>query len=310
MALALVALLICSVSCTAQARRHVLGVKHTESTADVVERVHSSIVQVLADYSYKVSIDVAPNFPFESVSRSFSGTGFIVDSEGRIATALHVVDSEQFLNQESQKLARDHKVMAPGSFKVNLYVDVPAIGGDFGLPPASIRNVSMRYEATLYASNAANDVAVLNCSFNLTLHAPTLIHFRGVPDRPPRTLPIFKTDLPRSGESVSTSGFPGLLLSSGKLEAGPSMTTSAGIVANPLFENEDGQLVYLVDIHANHGNSGGPVFESSDGRIIGFIDRAYESASFSEQRSEDFSGLIAVVPISKVLELLPAAPHT
>jgi S1-C subfamily serine protease len=79
----------------------------------------------------------------------------------------------------------------------------------------------------------------------------------------------------------------------------PGPTTNSGTVSNPFFIDELGRSVILLDLRANHGDSGGPAFNSQDGRIIGFVDEGYAASD------GQYSGLMSIVPIREILDLLP-----
>jgi S1-C subfamily serine protease len=76
------------------------------------------------------------------------------------------------------------------------------------------------------------------------------------------------------------------------------LVTNWGIVSSTSFKDERGRWVYLIDLHSNHGDSGGPVFNNQTGEIIGFIDGYYPATNGEN------SGVTVVIPIRQILRSL------
>lgn len=87
---------------------------------------------------------------------------------------------------------------------------------------------------------------------------------------------VFLVSRPKDGERVAVSGYPlgksvlittsGNVASSWGFEYFRQPTPVPGIT---LPKTKD---VFLVDMHVNHGNSGGPVYSVETGRVIGVCD--------------------------------------
>jgi S1-C subfamily serine protease len=114
-----------------------------------------------------------------------------------------------------------------------------------------------------------------------------------------RVLPEFQDEVaPRSGEPVTIVGFPAIVMGDHVTQI-PGPITNSGTVSNPFVVDELGRSVILLDLRANHGDSGGPAFNSEDGRIIGFVDEGYTNTD------GQYSGLMSIIPIRDILNLLP-----
>jgi S1-C subfamily serine protease len=229
-----------------------------------------------------------------------TGTGFIVDGAGHIATASHVVDLDYVQGQIDEYLKSQHKTMVPGSVvgaKVTVLVQAQNKYYTPSPMSADIYDVTEAFSARVVAKDTRTDIAILQCQTNLLKLPPHNFLLNGRPVVEPRTAAQFQVWAPRAGDAVSTSGFPSVV----GFETGiPGLTTDTGIVANPYFVDEKQRDIYLLDLHANHGNSGGPVFENTDGRVIGVV------VGYRRGTVEN-SDFIEVVPTVEVLRLLQSA---
>jgi S1-C subfamily serine protease len=254
--------------------------------SEVVEKVGTSIVRIDARFSYQVEGETSPRL------LSSSGTGFIVDRQSRIATANHVVDTALHQRQVEAGLARERKSLVPGSLRLNVLsvaILLPNIqGGSY----TSYGNTDV-FGAKIVAQDALRDIAILSCNTNLiTMRAV------GMTDTRPRTLPEFRKDAPRQGDPVTIIGFPAIMMGEHPSQI-PGATTNSGSVSNSFFMDELGRSVILLDLRANHGDSGGPAFDSRNGEIIGFVDEGYNGVD------GQYSGLTSIVPIGQILSLIP-----
>ena len=267
-----------------------------QTPKDVVAEVDTSIVRVDQAYSYQVEGELTPR------SLSNSGTGFIVDAQGHIATANHVVDAGLIQDGVEKQLKQKNQSLVPGSFQMlRLHILVYAPNTESDAHGNSMNNLSSFYDAQVFAQDKPLDIAILQCESNLLNMRPMFI-INGESIVKPRTLPTFQKEPPLKGSTIAATGFPAVQGQEQTAVLIPSLTTNTGTLANPVFVIQDRQFVYLADIHVNEGDSGGPVFNKSDGSIIGFVD-AYLSAVEGGN-----SGLTIVVPIRHVLKLLPSQP--
>jgi S1-C subfamily serine protease len=267
--------------------------------ADVVQKINTSIVRVTATFSYQEQegpdqtsdlrrgpIDLSAPMhegPNETLTWTTAGTGFIVDSDGHIVTANHVI-SPRFNQQAAESaLKKAGRTLVPGSFHgvtITIFVQGPRIEQD------THGNESYDQAAKVFKQDERLDIAILTCRRNLLNRFSDLIL--------PRSLPEFQKDAPHSGDSVSVTGFP----TTGGPDTG-YLTTNTGIVSNSIFKDARGRTFYLADVGVNHGDSGAPVFINTSGRIIGLVD-AYVNATNGGN-----PGRIEIIPIPQILELLP-----
>jgi S1-C subfamily serine protease len=264
-------------------------------SATEIHEISASVVRVTATFSYqeqedpnatsgfrKVPFDpsaTAQGGPGQILSWTSSGTGFIVDSDGHIATANHVISP--LLNQEAAEhaLKKAGKILGPGSFQ-RATINVIVQGRQHE------QNDYYYVDAKVFKKSDRFDIAILTCRRNLLRRFSDVI--------PPLSVPEFQKDAPRSGDLVSVSGFP---TASGS-DVG-YLTTNTGIVSTPVFKDALGRNFYLADVGLNRGDSGAPVFMNTSGRIIGVVDASVSAGNGTP-------GRIEIIPIRQILDLLPA----
>jgi hypothetical protein len=251
-------------------------------SAELIQRVSASIVRVTATFSYQEQEDpkltsgfrespldpaaTAQGGPEQTLTWTSAGTGFIIDSDGHIATANHIVSP--LLNQQAAEkmLKKEGKILGPNSFQ---RATITVIVGD-----------SVHKAERVYRKNDRLDIAILTCG--------------GSTPRLP--VPEFEQKEPRPGEPVSVSGFP----STAGSDVG-NLTTSTGVVLDPVFKGTNGRGFYLAEVTANPGESGSPVFVTANGRIIGLVD-----ANVNLPNAPG-AGRIEIIPIREILSLLPSS---
>ena len=248
----------------------------------IIESVRPPIVQIVVNFEYRTQERTDP------LPGSSSGTGFIVDGAGHIATAGHVVSLEMLRLLLKQQFASTNQHLIEGIIRIKriqVIFPVPSVESDsngnkiYGNNDAS--------NATVLAEDDAIDVAVLACDRNpLTLSSGFI--FNGKPLRPLAQVPKLQTTPPHDGDMISVSGFPLNI---------PVLVTNTGWIASAFFMDERGRSLYLGDISVNHGNSGGPAYNDADGSIIGCVTE-YRPAP------EGNSRLTVIVPIQRILDLL------
>jgi S1-C subfamily serine protease len=268
--------------------------------ADVIQKINASIVRVTATFSYQEQED--PNLtsglrrtpldlsapvqegPNETLTWTTAGTGFIIDSDGHIVTANHVI-SPRFNQQAAENaLKKAGRILGPGSFQhatITVIVQGPH-------PEQDVHGYEYYDQAAkVFKKDERLDIAILTCGSNLLSTYSGLIT--------PLSLPEFQKDAPHSGDSVSVSGFP---TTSGS-DAG-YLTTNTGIVSNSSFKDAQGRTFYLADVGVSHGDSGAPAFINTSGRIIGLVDAHVNATNRANP------GRIEIIPISQILDLLPS----
>ncbi len=266
---------------------------HPRTLSEAVEKVSASIVRVDEVFSYQIQGDSST---YQWIS---SGTGFIVDSQGDVATAYHVIDAAHAQRDLESTLTNTQKAVVPGSFRVQRLIASALIPNtESDAHGNELYNIGRTSEAGLSKQDQRFDIAILSCKENL-LEGHSGMIINGQELGRPSALPEFQTVAPRPGDPIAVTGFPGYRdnLTRSNVQI-PGLTTNTGTVANATFEAGNHLFVYLADMRVNQGDSGGPVYNSTDGRIIGFVD-AYLNATDGGN-----SGLAVIVPIRHVLDLV------
>jgi S1-C subfamily serine protease len=261
--------------------------------ADVVDQVDRSVVRVVARFTGQARTQ---DGTVQTVGWTGAGTGFILDAQARVVTAGHIVNLEMNRAAFEKALATQQLVPVPDSFRpVDVIVSAPPLNIEQDQHGNEFSNVNAMHRAGVVKEDSQLDIALLASDPGLLTRPDFIIDGRSL--TPLRTVPIFQGNAPRPGDSISVSGFPAV---SGFAAGIPSLVTNGGIVSSTSFRDERGRWVYLADLHANHGDSGGPVFNNETGEVIGFVD-AYYPATNGEN-----SGLTVVIPIRQILRSLQA----
>jgi S1-C subfamily serine protease len=294
-------LIICALAAQAEQSEKV-GTKPTRMTLpEAIEFVRPSVVQISA----RIDPPRNPNGPIQIPGRptiSPIGTGFMVNAEGYVITARHVVEFFQSLQ-------------VPGNKRLLIGVAVPNLDNVGGL---SIRGSFAEVDCDIVEEDALHDVALIKMKQNpftggmgTFMKTPTgsigYLH----------KVAFLSPDRPRDGEHIAVSGYP---LSSTVL-----ITTSGSVASAWAFRTEQshpenaptGFMMpttidsYLVDMHVNHGNSGGPVYSVEDGAVIGIcvsinlVPVEHSANTNPTDLSLSFnSGLANVVPTRYIIDLL------
>jgi S1-C subfamily serine protease len=257
------------------------------SLESIIERVRPSIVRVVVTYEFRVKEH--PEMLFGGVQ---SGTGFIFDSDGHIATAGHVVSLAILRGYLEQSLAnaKESQHLTDDSVRITrIQVLLPVPSGTTSI--GTLYDVNRSLNASVLAEDDAIDVAVLAGDANPLALAPTVAIVGGTGSFQTMGTPKvarLQTTPPHDGDMISVSGFPLNI---------PVLVTNTGFIATAFFIDERGRSLYLGDISVNHGNSGGPAYSDKDGSVIGCVTE-YRPAP------EGNSRLTVIVPIQRVLDLL------
>jgi S1-C subfamily serine protease len=259
--------------------------------ADVVDQVNRSVVRVTASFTAQVRTQ---DGTIQTVSWIAGGTGFVLDAQGRIVTAGHIVSVDFNRAGFEQVLLAKQLRMIPDSFRaVEVTVSSPPLNLERDEHGNEFSNVNAMHRAEIVKEDGQLDIALLASVPGLLTRPDFVVN--GKTPVPLRTVPVFQELAPRPGDPISVSGFPAV---NGFAEGIPSLITNGGIVSSTSFRDERGRWVYLADLHSNHGDSGGPVFNNETGEVIGFVD-AYYPATNGEN-----SGLTVIIPISQILRCL------
>lgn len=255
------------------------------SLPDMIDRARDQVVQVSA---------------YLTPSVTSRGTGFFVNTDGVVVTALHVV----LPSGPSQPPA-----------KITISLRVPT------LESGVVRSLGSWhvFPSNIVAIDPAHDVAVIK-PINNPFTAPPYIEVGDTKVGNTPLAGILDPHRLRDGESVFVSGYPLelpiLITTSGALASSDPMSFDPG---PPMLKVQD---VYWVDLHANPGNSGGPLFSRETGRIIGILLKYVDApVVFGDVQSQGFgvsqqnntvslhplvanSGIAIVLSIKHVIEFL------
>lgn len=229
------------------------------------------------------------------------GSGFILDCNGQVATAAHVVSDA--VEKAKQGLHITVGLACPNQD-----------GGETGL---TIINNFHHVDVEILAMDTEHDIAILKMKPNPFENPPRSMIQIGDKQGP---LPQYKEcqisiDRPRDGESIASSGYP--------LQSNTLVTTAGNLAS--AWETKapnvsDGRRVrdcigvYLADISVNPGNSGGPIYRVADGTVIGvctayrfaplfYADKQGGLVTLGERPVAINAGLCVVSPIRHVVDL-------
>lgn len=184
------------------------------------------------------------------------GTGFVIDNNGWVVTAKHVIDAVGLMPTEVPEgnhfvgVGFAHDSARPGTFRV------------------------IKYDVV--AEDRRNDIALLKLRINPFRMSESE---RRSDAGDPLHLAVaqLRTARPRDGTAIAVSGYP--LNES-------ALVTTAGSIASAWSVDIEGTLLpdghggyaptdvadrFLADVQANPGNSGGPAYELCDGAVVGML---------------------------------------
>jgi S1-C subfamily serine protease len=275
-------ILICSVTVTGWSQ------VRSNNLPAAIEQIRPSVVQITLLVSGFTDTDLQRlSRPFEQIAE---GTGVIVSEQGYVVTAKHVIDA---IKAHKTRDSLGHDVQS-GEKRILIGLAMANYGdrGPNGYGTVSLANFES-VPASEVADDASHDLALLKLDSN---------PFEQVlkPGQKLRAAPArLSSDRPEEGSAVGVSGYP--------LEYAVLVTTSGTIASSWTdIEHVDADA-YLVDIHVNHGNSGGPAYRVSDGAVIGICD------SFTGAPVEPWekfgalkynAGLASIVPAKYIIAML------
>lgn len=181
------------------------------------------------------------------------GSGVVVEPQGVILTAKHVLDG---LRETEEKMKKEHpqaiaRVMIPGKAQIQTDMDsTPAITLEMTLGPLG-KNIQ----------HQQHDLAAVR-----------LPH----PPKPLSAIDIDYGYAPVEGDPVATCGFPyGLEVHEGKSTLASFLWGwVSAVVPHPDMAAEH-RVHYLLQLPTNPGNSGGAVFDPDTGKILGITSRHF-----------------------------------
>jgi len=268
--------------------------------ADVIEIVRPSVVQVYVTLS---STPTSPNAQVPAkyepcFHRSFSciiGTGFFVNSNGDVVTALHVVDGYRGRDGTEFPGAKQiiEELRAAG-IAAHTSIGISLPNTDETQVPQSnrirvyISGVTEGFPVEVIATDPAHDLALIRPNSNPFTNLPksksiTVLGPGSKDDLPHASAKFVKFSLtrPRDSEDIFACGYPfserNQVTTSGTLASGWNETVLLRAEAAGFSSPAE---VYEVDLRINPGNSGGPVFRLSDQSVIGVAVQSHGSLGY------------------------------
>jgi S1-C subfamily serine protease len=236
------------------------------------------------------------------------GTGFLVNSEGYVITANHVID-------ESKKLLRDDSWLQAKRKSIQIGLALPLtenFRGNFHLVDSDLIDV-----------DTTHDLALLKLKqnpFKGEVHLGVSLSGKEIPNAV--NTATLSLDRPQDGDAIALSGYP---------LSNPVLITKGGWVATSWSYDRAlkqvpgappgfvfpyiGDDTYLADIEVNPGNSGGPVYLVSNAKVIGMaVAMQRTSVTVTDEEGKEIpikgprfwysSGLTVVTPARYIDDLL------
>jgi S1-C subfamily serine protease len=231
----------------------------------------------------------------------------MVNAEGYIITARHVVEAFQSLQVSGNK-------------RLLIGVALPNLENFKGAGGSISVRASFAYtDCDVVEEDALHDIALLEMKHNPFTGG--MGKFMKTPKGSidyPHKIAILSPDRPRDGEQIALSGYPlsgtVLITTSGSVASAWGYSTVQVHPPNAPagFMVPDTIDFYLVDMHVNHGNSGGPVYSVQNGAVIGIcvsfnpapVEHSGANTNPADQTLFVNSGLANVVPARYVIDLL------
>jgi len=265
--------------------------------AQAVESIKPSIVQI----SF-TALDISEDMR-SRLGRSFFtqpiGTGFLVDTEGHIITARHVIQEG---NKLVERISATRKQLNIGFSQENS----ENMRGNFVLVDFDIVDEDNRHDLILLKLRSNPFKGEVHSMFMIDNKEWPLL-FGMVTLNPNR---------PKDGVAIGVSGYPlnqtVLVTNAGWLATSWGYEQEILPVPNWFYEPNIADF-YLADIQANPGNSGGPVYLIENATVIGVCvgilrtnawDQDGNIVTINHKEVYYSSGLTKVIPVRYLIELL------
>ncbi len=307
-----------------------LDSRHFNHLVDSIQKVDSSGVIYTAEEKLDIvlkEINSHPNLFFkasldyikEPEEITSSGTGFLVTSDGYVATNCHLIDRDnafvrrqfllsafqqitdanisalenawatRFSEQQKSILYNTYASVYARLFSMALYDLKKEIFIEYSIDTDSGRTSSIKKSAQVIIKGQpmpGKDIAILKMDGDSTLP----------------TLTIAQDELPKVGEQLFVYGFPGPVTNNNfvSTESAIEPTLTTGIVS-ALKNSVGGWPLIQMDANINKGSSGGPVCDEK-GEVVGLT-----TFGSLENNGGLAAGLNFAIPVSILEEYLDSA---
>jgi S1-C subfamily serine protease len=271
----------------------------TLSVAEAVEQVKPSIIQISV---------VVKDMNLNPMRQDMVlGTGFLVSREGYVITANHVVSVSAIPVKNRDRNGTVAQILYPvNPSMMRIGVPMPEIN----TAQVKVQGAFNVFEFDIVEQDNRHDLALLKFRKN-----PFDIKFTGgikagdnVINTASRVISAkIAKSKPKDGEQIIISGYPGVattlvttvghVATTGETDFGEIEVPSPFPQIPGLIKQFDVMDLYLGDITANPGNSGGPVYLSKTGEVIGVCTAIKLVRNY-------YAGLAILVPIRYAVELL------
>jgi len=229
--------------------------KKPASLSDAIKAISPSVVQIT------YVMDQFPDETRRALNTPFfagaAGTGFIVNDEGYVITALPVLSTfDNFPGFKAQG-----RIYPSGRNRLLIGLAMPNLESSHLTIRVSFTEVSF----TVTDRDTIHDLALLRPDLPLFVV------------RPKNHVAVLSIGRPEDGEQVAVSGYPlaktVLVSTSGAVASSWAYEYfQRPVPGSPGFWLPDTRDIFLVDLHVNHGNSGGPVYSVETSAVIGMCD--------------------------------------
>lgn len=279
-----------------QVATHITGKAVVPSvTVDIKART----IAVVADAQKEVAVD-----------EYFSGSGFVIQEEGFIATNAHVVSlrtiKKRLATEKAMAALYENALALSDSEMENLLkegkdgfisqvFEVILANSQFDLQH-EVRVLSPHRKAVsfteAFASGQTAEVLVESPNF---LVGGTDIAILKIPQRPAPALALSQKEL-SVGDRVFLSGFPATAEMNDK-SAG-DVTFTSGVVS-AVKMSVDGKKIYQTDAKVSQGSSGGPVL-SEEGAVVGVV--TFQTDALERKSGDNFAFAQSVEGLKEMAE--------
>lgn len=226
------------------------------------------------------------------------GTGFVINDNGFVVTALHVVEG---IAEVAQTVSEGEHIVGVGFAYPSRERNQVAEAGNFRV---------VKFDVV--ATDRRNDIALLKLQTNLFELPPERLR-----SSTGQELHIGMARIdgarPADGRPIAISGYPlreaVLITTAGNIASASSTDIEGALVSDGRggYLPTDRADRYLDDVQSNPGNSGGPVYRIDDGIVIGMLTGSRLRPVVGHNAISTSANLAVIVPSRFVLALADAS---